>query len=134
MIRILEVIKTSGRSSDTRPFINISTKGYMDIGPSAIKLLDIYPGDMVNIAYDDKANTYYVFKCSPDHDGYLIRIDSTKKRLMTNAKAVIDRIIKDYGLYVLDKKSFRKLLDEVPVEQDGLKLFRIKQTEKDIKV
>jgi hypothetical protein len=104
------------------------------MGPSAIKLLDVYPGDKVNIAYDLKANSYYIFKCSPDQDGYLLRIDSTKKRIMTNAKAVVDRIIKDYGLYVLDKKSFRKLLDEVPVQLEGLKLFRIKQTEKDIKV
>lgn len=54
--------------------------------------------------------------------------------MVINCKQIVNKIIKDYALYVLEKKTHRKLIDETVVDMNGLKLYRIKQTEKDIKV
>lgn len=56
MIKILEVVKSSGRSKDHRPFCSISEKGIIDFGQSAIDLLGFKEGDSVNFAYDDSVN------------------------------------------------------------------------------
>ncbi len=135
MIQFLEKLTFKSYTLQNKPpSLSISMKGRIDIKRTACEMLGLQHGDMVNFAYDPDKNIYYIYKCSKEMIGYKVIKEKKSGSMVFCCKAITEKIFKDYALYVIDSITQSKLIDPNFITEKGLKLYRIKQTDKDIKV
>jgi hypothetical protein len=136
MVQILNVEITKGRERQGVPFCSFKEGlGSFRFNRTAIALLDLKNGDLINFAFDDELNRFFVFKSNTD--GYPIRLAKGGKEANTSCIRIVERIVSAYRLDKITDTptSHRKHIEVEPMQfltDDGtVLLHKIKLTEKE---
>jgi hypothetical protein len=118
MIKILEQFKSrkGGHPGAQYPAISISRKGVISINQPALELMGVSIGKMINFAFDDESNTYFVTPNTTMHDGYMLRTSKASKNAQFYCKDLACQILKDYGLYTIDQSTFRRKIEAEAID------------------
>lgn len=109
----------------TEPSINVQKTGMIALNGRICEIMEIQPGDRVNIIYNEEENEWYVCKTS-DINGFKVRKSTTAKTraLSFNNSYLANKILNSYG-NSNGAPSVSYLVAREPVHHQGMKLHCI---------
>ena len=135
MLKILDVVH-AGRNMPKSAICTFKEgAGAFRLNKLAIEQIGLQHGDLINFAYDDSHNRFYIFRSQSE--GYKVRIVNEGKEALTSCVKIVQQIVDAYRLNKITDKpeSHRKYLEPIALRDldentgEEILFFKIKLTE-----